>query len=130
MSEYDAPERIQQGRATDDGLWTATSQAIAGFAISVVAMTGQGIWTQVLNALWGTFPQVQVPSVLSSWAVSALLVAGAGFVLSRRAVRTSPTDAWEAHLGRAGMIVAGLTCGLAMLTLVLWLARGALGYGL
>jgi hypothetical protein len=63
-------------------------------------MRGQGRWSQAVQALlWkgGNFPQSRVSSVLASWAVATLLLAGVAWLLARRTLRDpSAAGSWEA----------------------------------
>jgi hypothetical protein len=104
---------------------TPKASAITGFTFAVLAMTGQGTWTQAIQALWGaSFPQSRVTVVLASAATATLLLAVAGFLLGRRTLAaTTAGDAWEAHLARAAMVVAGLAAALSAVSMLLGLLR-------
>ncbi len=106
-------------------VFTPKATAIAGFAFAVLSMTGQGIWTQVLQALWGQgFPASLVGYVLVSWAGSTLLVALVALLLARRTLRDGAAAAgWEGHLARAAVIVASVGALLSLVAILGGLAR-------
>ena len=119
--------RSREGLAA---LLTPKASAISGFTFAVLAMTGQGTWTQAIQALWlPNFPQSQLSSVFASGLAASLVLAVAAFLLGRRALAASTApEAWEAHLGRAAMLVAGVAGLLALLGIVLHLVGSAAGY--
>lgn len=107
-SEYVDRQRDQRPTPT---ILTSKSAAIAGFTFAVFSMLGQGTWSYALQAVfWGaSFPQRDVLQVIVGWAIASLMLAAAGLVLARRALRFPLSDeAWEGHLARAAVIVAGV----------------------
>ncbi len=108
---------------------TSQSCAIAGFAFAVLSMLGQGTWTFAAQALlWSTgFALGDMDEVLFGWAAATLLLAGGAIVLARRTLADPVgAGAWEGHLARAAVIVAGVglllsSIGILGLLLHLWL---------
>ena len=130
MDEYDevgtGPEHLA-GHSAGETLWaflTPQASAITGFTLAVLALTGQGIWTQAVQSLWlPSYPEGSVAVVLASGSGATLLVAIAALVLSRRAIGPTAGAGWHEHLGRAGAALAALAVGLSALALLLGLLR-------
>lgn len=124
-------ERDEVGTGTDHtageslaAFLTPQASAITGFTLAVLATTGQGIWTQAVQALWlPSFPESSVAAVLASGSGATLLFAVAAFVVSRRALTPGAGSGWHEHLGRAGVAVATLAALLSALALLLGLLR-------
>jgi hypothetical protein len=124
MSEHDERQQVP-----GTGLEISPqAQAVAGFTFGTLALTGQGLWTQTVQALWGVgFPQSRVESVLASANTASLLMALAGLLLCRRAVRAAPTDRWDQHLAQAGQLVGLVAVCLAALAVLTGLVHGVGG---
>ena len=126
MDEYD---EVGTGSARSTGeslgaFLTPQASAITGFTLAVLALTGQGTWTQAVQSLWlPSYPESSVAVVLASGSAATLLIAIAALVVSRRALSPTAGAGWHEHLGRAGVALAVLAVGLSALALLLGLLR-------
>ena len=82
-------------------------------------MLGQGSWSTAITALfWGSsYGLGTVPNVMVAWGVGCLLMAGVAGWLARSTLRETD-EGWEAHLARAGALVATGGAALAALTII------------
>jgi hypothetical protein len=109
--------RPEQSRPT---VLTAEAAAILSFTLAVLAMTGQGLWTQLAQTFIGaTFREDQVLSVLAVAAVASLVLSAAAVLLARRALTSALVDgSWAGHLARAGLVLGAVDAVLSVLVLV------------
>jgi len=122
---------MQQGYGTRSeppraAMLTPEASAITAFTLAVLAMTGQGVWTQLAQVFFGTsFRENQFTSVLTVAAFASLVMAAAAVLLGRRAMSAPQTEAaWSGHLARAAVLL-GLVAGVvSLLTLVVGLLQG------
>lgn len=121
----DRPDARKIAPFSRANLMTPKATAIAAFTFALFSMMGQGSWSTALTSLlWGTNYDVgTVPHVMAVWGIGCLIMAGLGVWLAHSTLRLS-TQAWEAHLARAAVLVAAAGAVLAILTIVGGLVHG------
>jgi hypothetical protein len=121
----DEPPTRPAGLFSPVNLMTPKATAIAGFAFAVFSMLGQGSWSTALTTLfWGSsYEMGTVRNVMVVWGIGCLIMAGLGVWLAHTTLRVVE-QAWEAHLARAAVLVAGMGAVLAILAIIGGLVHG------
>ena len=119
MSDDDQPA-LRTGTTSTGSVLTPEACAIAGFTLAALTMTGQGAWTGVAQALFGSsFPASSLGTVLASGFLAAVVVDGLAVLLARRTLVDPGSRAgWAGHLARAAIVLAVLGAGFSLLALV------------
>lgn len=124
MTDHDGFAEHTDEQATGPGpmaqLLTPKTSAIAGFALAVFSMLGQGSWTIAVQSFFGTnFGPGDYGSVLITGGIASLALAAGGLLLARRVLLEPHAGSpWEHHLAGAAVIIAGLGAVFGVLTII------------
>ncbi|MEO5708443.1 MAG: hypothetical protein ABIQ59_01280 [Nocardioidaceae bacterium] len=113
-------EQLGTTRSAAGTVMTPQASAIAGFTLAALALTGQGAWTGLAQAFFGSnFAPSSLGSVLASGFLATLVVEGIALLLARHALaEPGGEQPWVGHLARAAVLLAVIGGVFSVLALV------------
>ena len=118
MSDSGVPE--EDPAPSRPTLLTPQATSVVAIVLACFSLMGQGTWTTAVQVFFGTvFRESQYADVLTWNAVASLVVSLGGVYFARLTVTARRgVIAWDIHLARAAMVIAGIGAVFAAATLV------------